>query len=509
MTNFGCSVLAFASSNQTVITLLRGLVKDGVLDEHASSVPWAIVNKYYTADVQFVVHRLSAWVLNKDELQAPAVLFVWTNGEPYKEQVHKLSEQLLPHEFEVALAIRLPPTDPSSPAVVEDEQDIDGYLSSKGFEFVDVLDLNASSPVSDRSSIPGVPRVIDALSTIMWPSMVRQTPERDTASGFIGTIRSSNTISSDNYDELVQLVGREVSKRDNNRLKRELDELERWLNEDVPSTHADARSSDGEYETDPWSTVVTPGTTGTYASSDVLESSRPSTPNAGFDDDFASFVSASLSSSAGGPQASLESSSSPRRFPPLASESFSSTFSFDTASSGRSTPTFDDHASFNTSHLMPGDMAPGLSYRSLGSVSDFGETDKETSYREHSLGSGDDEDDEDMPSKAEIAETSRAIFCSLPCSLSPTEERGSQSVQTQATVSSTSGSGTSQGRTDKELDAEMTDGDPERFDLQSVLGALQGLKEEIAGMPDKERRRAAARVALGLVYGLGNVSDAN
>ena len=42
------------------------------------------------------------------------------------------------------------------------------------------------------------------------------------------------------------------------------------------------------------------------------------------------------------------------------------------------------------------------------------------------------------------------------------------------------------------------------FDLSRVFSSLQGMKEEIAGMENEdERRRAAARVALGLVYGLG------
>ena len=41
------------------------------------------------------------------------------------------------------------------------------------------------------------------------------------------------------------------------------------------------------------------------------------------------------------------------------------------------------------------------------------------------------------------------------------------------------------------------------FDLSRVLNALQGMKQEIAGMEDgPEKRRAAAKVALGLVYGL-------
>ncbi|CAA7262934.1 unnamed protein product [Cyclocybe aegerita] len=41
------------------------------------------------------------------------------------------------------------------------------------------------------------------------------------------------------------------------------------------------------------------------------------------------------------------------------------------------------------------------------------------------------------------------------------------------------------------------------FDLEKVFGALQQYKSEIAGMAnEEERRRAAAKVALGLVYGL-------
>jgi len=41
------------------------------------------------------------------------------------------------------------------------------------------------------------------------------------------------------------------------------------------------------------------------------------------------------------------------------------------------------------------------------------------------------------------------------------------------------------------------------FDLSRVLNALQTMKEEISGMDDEDaRRKAAARAALGLVYGL-------
>ncbi|KIK93380.1 hypothetical protein PAXRUDRAFT_12698 [Paxillus rubicundulus Ve08.2h10] len=465
------------------LPLEHELTNDDLVDEQSSSVPWTIVNKYYTADVQFVVRQPSPWVSNEDELQAPAIIFVWTNGEPYRDQVNKLSEKFSQHPFEVALAIRLPLAGPSSPVDIEDEQKIDGYLSSKGFEFVDVLDSNPSSTVSDRGGIPGETRVIDALSTIMWPSMVRKTPKRDNASNLIGAIQGRHDITLDDYDELIRLVSGGAFKSDDNHMRRELEELERWLDEDAPS-------SDGERATDPWSTAVTPETASPPSPSDVLESSRPTTPKVGFDDDFTSFVSASPSNFTGGINASSETSSFP--FPALASTSFSPTFSFDSVSSGCSTPTFDDHP--------PGEATFGISYRSLGSVSDFGEMDKEISCQEPSSDSEDDDDG--TPSEAEIAETSRTIFGSFPLSLSRTQERSSHILQTQTATSPTVSTGTPQGALDEEFDPEITDADPGQFDLQSVLGALRGLKEEIAGMPDKERRKAAARVALGLVYGL-------
>jgi len=46
----------------------------------------------------------------------------------------------------------------------------------------------------------------------------------------------------------------------------------------------------------------------------------------------------------------------------------------------------------------------------------------------------------------------------------------------------------------------LGDGD---FDLSRIMGALQGLKEEISGIENEEaKRRMAARVAMGVLYGL-------
>ena len=118
-------------------------------------------------------------------------------------------------------------------------------------------------------------------------------------------------------------------------------------------------------------------------------------------------------------------------------------------------------------------MAPdggGFRYRTLGSVSDFGEGDDgrdETLYQKlDDEDSGSGGEDEDMPSKKEIKGTARKIFGAVPRMVNQGE-----------------------------------DGGP--FDLEQVFGVLQEYKTEIASMEnEEEKRKMAARVALGLVYGL-------
>ncbi|KAG8847408.1 hypothetical protein FRB91_011809 [Serendipita sp. 411] len=82
--------------------------------------------------------------------------------------------------------------------------------------------------------------------------------------------------------------------------------------------------------------------------------------------------------------------------------------------------------------------------------------------------------DEEMPSSEEILKTSQRIF-----------------GRSFASRESPDGEG------------EDNDDDPGDFDLGSIMGALQNMKEEIAGISnEEEKRKAAARVALGLVWGL-------
>ncbi|KAL4073094.1 hypothetical protein V8B97DRAFT_179148 [Scleroderma yunnanense] len=486
-----CSILVLAAQKDQALGLLRILVKDDSVHDDATSVPWTITNKYYTASVQFILRELTGWSpIEEDLRKIPAIVFTWPTGQPYKEHVERLSHQLAHHEPEVVLAVRLAPSAAPAVADIEDVQDIDGYLSSLGFEFVDATDSDEVL-TPNRHGIPGVPRIVDALSTIIWPSMTRKSVSHDSSCGLLSAIHQRS--------------------RDD-QTDRKLEELARWLDEDVidaDSDDAESTSPDGDNTINIWSTAVTPGNVTPHAQSNF--GSRSGTPKAGFDDDFSSFVSAPALSPSDGvidtsaPQDPPQKQSHPRSWsPPLASLSFSSTFSFESAMSGSSTPENEgpDHQSFDYSYLtLPNTSLE--SYKSLGSVSDFDDPDTDVSSHER-MGPcatehrENEDEDEEQPTTAEIAETSRRIFGSVPLTASPTVDRSTVSLL-RATLPSE----------DDHFEALMKECDegahPDlgRFDLQEMLSALQELKEEIAGMSDdKARRKAAARVALGFAYGL-------
>jgi hypothetical protein len=107
-------------------------------------------------------------------------------------------------------------------------------------------------------------------------------------------------------------------------------------------------------------------------------------------------------------------------------------------------------------------------------------------------GAAEDEDEDvDLPTQAEILETSRRLFPTL------NQSRGANKAAPTEPQTSTSEPG---GDAD---DAEGGPGASDGFDFASILSSLQGVKEEIAGIEDvDERRKAAAKVALGLVWAL-------
>lgn len=466
MADSSCRILTLSSSKHDTLEFLQRLVRSdlSITTDNPSIIPWTIANKYYTADVHFEFHYLPDWTPNNHELESvPALVYAWTVGEPYRENVQMISQRLSHHDFEVSLAIRLP----STTAVDDDTEDdeIDSFLGSLRFEFIDVKDLAKSSARHDHG---GVSRAVDALSTIMWPSMV-QTSSKGRGLDLLVTNR-------DTRDDLSGLIAtRSPGGRDH--MRQELEELERWFDEDDFDGHLVA--SEKTISNDPWSAAATTGSLSPTDDSFTQGSHA-------FDDDFTAFLSASAS--VADVEAHSARTSSERRVPPLPSLSFSSTFTFDSGSdtSGRSTPANQEH---DFSRLSADASDLGVSYKSLGSVSDFGDPEAEE-FRKH------EDSDDEMPSHAEITATSERIFGATPLTFSPTDGNDTCSQQKDPTAPSGVEA------------ADPSEADLERFDLQRMLSALQGLKEEIAGMPDsQERKRAAARVALGLVYGLNGNSD--
>lgn len=124
-------------------------------------------------------------------------------------------------------------------------------------------------------------------------------------------------------------------------------------------------------------------------------------------------------------------------------------------------------------------------YNPLASVSDFGGSE---GSQESSRIISDDEG-EGLPTREEILETSSKIF----------GQRGKLPLTANSLGSPKSSLHEETGVDETQVDGE----DIAPFDLSKVFGALQQMKEDISGMENEdERRKAAARVALGLVYGL-------
>ncbi|KAG6891652.1 hypothetical protein C0992_012701 [Termitomyces sp. T32_za158] len=238
-------------------------------------------------------------------------------------------------------------------------------------------------------------------------------------------------------------------------MKQEMEELARWLEED----HA--------IQDDPWKSAVSTGemTMAPAVMDHCGKSVGAMETNFGFDDDFTVFVSAPATNPIG--------------------------------NSGSSTP--DVHID----GLSP--TGPYL-YRTLGSVSDLGGSEDGKDVEVNDI-------DDELPSKEEVRATSARIFGTSKLPLLPVTESDTNTVKILDTQEiNPSMTAAAKSLSDDDLDAFASENsgadedgsyDMVPFDLSKVLGALQEMKAEIANMEDEsERRRAAARVALGLVYGL-------
>ena len=263
--------------------------------------------------------------------------------------------------------------------------------------------------------------MLDALSTIMWPSM-KATAEGSSRKAGRQRERALLDWAQSSQDNAMIIEGESHLSEQQTTMRQEMRELTLWL--------------EGEefLRDDPWK----PASSAMVSASPTDEIFIPETGDkviTGFDDNFTVFVSSP-------PLDSFQSSRSP-------------------------SPEIETKPIGLLSLPHSGDV-----YRSLGS--DFGSDDGM-------------DGDEGLPTQEEIAATSRLLFGDqAPGSMDSSEFSGGTGASL-----GLSGSG----------GAEPYELAP--FDLSKVLGALQEMKAEIGMMDDEgERRKAAARVALGLVYGL-------
>ncbi|KAJ3992684.1 hypothetical protein F5050DRAFT_883414 [Lentinula boryana] len=508
--------------------------KPKTLDEKA--VPWTISNKYYSAQVHFLARTIKG--LAPAHLKdVPAVIFIWKKGHAYKHHIQRICQDrdLNGSEPEVSLAVRidsrqqpgateeelgLSETDEEE---FEDSAEIDGFLSSKGFEFIDIP---ASGGHEDEDvlaeAIPSLPRVLDALSTIMWPSMQAST-KRQNRLQRSGQDQQSPSFEEDRSgdDALLDWAQNSFDQTDNidldiedeanlvatqtpvsrvvhqTRMRKEMEELRRWLEEE-PKDHSS--DMEGSNVNDPWGRAAS-----STSSQPGMITMSPSSEEGGFsfshsvlakedkfDDDFTVFVSAPAEGSSSGPSHPSTSISKTRsRLESFSEEAFPSFASFGESPFTASHP-FDDESLEDTSfdYLTLSDGHSGIMYHSLASASDLGETlDEEVplhlnSHENQDHDKNTEDNDDGLPTQIEIRASAQRIFGSLQSSsLSTSKKYDAISAESNA-----------------ELDGFDDDMD---FDLTHMVSAIQGMKAEISEMDDMDdRRKAAARVALGLVYGL-------
>jgi hypothetical protein len=315
------------------------------------------------------------------------------------------------------LAISLPDENEDEPYL--DPGETEDLCASHGFEYVEgaTHSVPGSSscsrgPGSDSNVMTndigeGIHRIVEALHTIMWPSMQQQplgSPKRKARP-------KPNILSKLSLGDPESLENIDWTRFSTDEFHAEKIALERWLDSDDPGP------------------IITPTKP---SASTILPNSSSSNGEphdaAGFDDDFSDFVSAPAS-------------------------------------------------------------APATT--GTTSESPSSEVGSETGWNQ--VGDDPEDDlfsDDFFPTDQEIFMTSHRIFGPhLP------SQRASSSRSARA-----DGEGRSHEDEDEGEGNTLGDGD---FDFSRIMGALQGLKEEISGIENEEvKRKMAARVAMGLVYGL-------
>ncbi|KAH9065478.1 hypothetical protein EDB87DRAFT_1077471 [Lactarius vividus] len=467
-------VSATLDQAKDAVKLIKLFIGDDSADSPPSNVdiPWTIKNKYYSADVHFHLVEYAYWDLQLAR-RVPAIIFVWTRGQPYAEQVFGLHKALTRFEPEVALAIALgsePPHHDDPP------EGPDSYLADHGFEYIDGertrhlksdgvrpdTDTDTADGVGDEDPVPGLPRVIDALSTVMWPSMVRR--GRD-GSGHARKGQAApfdfdvlHTEGEGEEETLAALM--EADAADSGapltratRMQREMATLERWLieNEEMheaelgePISSSPTGIDDDDDDDDaPRVPAVRATSRDPWLSHDSSTTQRGGgTP--GFDDDFSAFVSA--------PAVSVS---------PAAA---TAGYAYATASASEFTL-----AATRVHGLLDASTAPVLLPSHTGG-----------SYRSFRSGTSGFPSDVDDLAGYEALDDRGSFF-------SPEHEFEDPDADPRTPV----GRGERVGLTDGRVP----------FDLADILASLQTMREDVAGIEDEAQRKAAtARFASEFVF---------
>ncbi len=399
----------------------------------------------------------------------------------------------------------------------------DSFLADHGFEYIDGertrhpekmasgsgSEENGEDDEEEDDDIQGLSRVVDALSTIMWPTMVRERDKNNSSSGkgkneplrpslldFDGDDDDVLLADDDEESTLAALMEADAVEQGApqtraSRMRREMQALERWLveneelherefggeasvddedDEDIvrehdsngdtpPSVQASALAASDMHAApinDPWvaSTTSNPTSTSTQTQSTALASHSVSiaTPrSSGFDDDFSAFVSAPAVSIAGDTVTTAKTTTS---------------ITVTSASASTSEPIADPRRLHTQTQLLLPSHTGGSIRSAISdlSISDAGDD----------LGGGGGYEALDDISNSSVG-FSPDIDDGVP--------RTSESIG---------------GRRSGDRAASLGD---VPFDLPNILSALQTIREDVAGIEDEaERRATTARFASDFVF---------
>ncbi|KIJ54709.1 hypothetical protein M422DRAFT_774963 [Sphaerobolus stellatus SS14] len=205
--------------------------------------PWMISNKYYSAPVHFFITQI-AELTNGHTTEVPACLYVFDPAKTFKDEFTSLTNHFEGSDFEVSIAVSVPST--TQPPTTEEHEALEAFFGEFGFEYVNgdtTLDTTQGHDLDDLEGIPGINRIVDALSTILWPSMVQKSGSRRAKARSVVSVPGPPGDDEENEGlrALLNSDGpRTTSANEPTSLQREKAALQKWLEEDVDAWQPEA-----------------------------------------------------------------------------------------------------------------------------------------------------------------------------------------------------------------------------------------------------------------------------